>query len=98
MEINSFGSRDKNTTFTDEMAARFAEAGYKMPTLIYWNVDSRNNIYHADATNPYVKFVSGHSPSVFKALCETNAKTPTELMTEVLDSDRYKPICLGSDK
>ena len=98
MEINSFGSHDKNTTFTDEMAARFAEAGYRMPTLIYWNVDSRNNIYHADATNPYVKFVSGHSPSVFKALCETNAKTPTELMTEVLDSDRYKPICLGSDK
>lgn len=96
MEINQWGHHN-GADFTTEMAARFAKAGYKMPTLIYWNVDSRNSVYHADASNPFVRFVSGQSPSVFKSLCEDKAKTPIELMLEILDSDRYSKICLGSE-
>lgn len=79
------------TTFTDTMKRRFEAAGYKMPTLIYWNVNARANTFHA-TTSDDVRFVSGSSPSIFKDLCENMGSSPKEFMLNVLNSERYELV------
>lgn len=91
MEIDEFGSYSENTTFTSEMKKRFKEAGYEMPTLVYWNVNARMNTFHSDA-DENVRFVSGSSAAVFAGLCDHMGLSASELMHEVLESERYKPV------
>lgn len=77
-----------NTSFTSEMKRRFERAGYKMPTIVWWNVNARANTFHAEATDD-VRFVSGSSASVFKDLCDNLGSSPRELMLQILYSERY---------
>ena len=93
MEIDEFGSRDakKDLSFTQTMKQRFGEIGLTMPTLVYWNVDARQDTFHA-SINEDVRFVSGSSPTVFKGLCEHLGYSPTELMMNILNSKRYEKI------
>ena len=78
--------------FYDEMEKRFADVGYKIPNVIFWNVASRNDVFHADANRKGVQLVSGHSTNTFKILLKCLDMTPTEMMLEVLNSERYAPI------
>lgn len=91
MEIDQFGQRKNNTTFTKEMESRFASAGYKMPVLVYWNVNARQSTFHAEADDN-VRFVSGSSASIFKGLCEHMGLSARELMLNVLNSERYSAV------
>lgn len=75
-----------------EMIRRdWERAGYKMPKLVYWNVNAYDKANILDK-NPMVSYVSGFSPSIFKAIM--SGKTQKDLMYEVLDSERYKEIKL----
>ena len=77
------------------MKKRFEKAGYKMPTIVWWNVAARQNTFHA-TKNDDVRFVSGSSAAVFKGLCEHLGSTPNELMMEVLNDQRYSDIKISS--
>ena len=68
---------------------KFAKAGYKMPTIVYWNVNSRHNVFHAYADANGVMMASGSSPSVFKAIMDNIGKTPFEAMVGVLNDSVY---------
>ena len=83
MEIDQADCAD-GVDFTTMMAKKYKAAGYTMPKVVYWNVASQEQLVHADAKNPYVQFVSGQSPSVFKAVCKGTELGPVELMMEVL--------------
>lgn len=48
MEIDYSGNKD--WSFYDKMEKKFREAGYIIPNVIFWNVDSRHDVFHADAT------------------------------------------------
>ena len=78
--------------FTETMRRKFAEAGYKMPTLVWWNVNARMDTFHAEYTDNSVRFVSGCSATVFKSLCENMGTTPEELMLMTLNSERYDAV------
>ena len=97
MEINSacsrgYGKRSEATDFTTLMAERFKAAGYEMPTLVYWNVEARQDTFHAEE-NDNVRFVSGQSASTFKALCEDcDSFSAVALMLKVLDDKRYEAV------
>ena len=63
--------------------------GYKMPKLIYWNVDARQaNIPMIGNHN--VSYVSGFSPSIFKSII--TGKTGWDLMIEAICAERYECI------
>jgi hypothetical protein len=94
MEIDQFGSHKANTTFTAEMSKRFADAGYKMPTLVYWNVNARMDTFHAEASDD-VRFVSGSSAAIFKGLCEHMGYSAMDLMLDVLNDERYSCITVA---
>lgn len=79
-------------SFYDEMRKRFALAGYEIPNIVFWNVNSRHDVFHTDAKRPGVQLVSGQSAATFKALIEAIGLTPTEMMHKVLESERYAPV------
>ena len=85
-------SRQTNWTFMDEMKERFESAGYRLPNLVLWNVDSRHNIFHASGKAENVQFCSGSSPAVFKSLIKSVGMTPYDFMLSVLDDPRYDPV------
>ncbi len=81
-----------HTLFYDKWSKKFSEAGYKIPNVIFWNVNSESDTFHADAYRKGVQLLSGHSASTFKTLISNLDKTPYETMLSVLLSERYAPI------
>ena len=67
---------------------KWKRAGYKMPNLVYWNVNARNDTFLD--LGPGVSYCSGCSPTLFKQVM--TGKTGYDLMLETLMSDRYKVI------
>ena len=90
MEIDYCG--DKDWSFYDNMRARFAANGYEIPNIVFWNVNSRNDVFHADNSRKGVQLVSGCSASTFKTLMQVIGMTPVEAMESVLNSERYAAI------
>ena len=90
MEIDNCG--DMNWSFYDKMRAEFAQYGYEIPQIIFWNVDSRNNIFHADSRRKGVVLCSGNSTTTFKNLINSIGMTPVEYMMSVLGSKRYEAV------
>lgn len=92
MEID--GSVDSSWSFYNDMKKLYAEHGYDLPNIVFWNVNSRHDIYHADATRKGVQLVSGQAASTFKTLMSCIGMTPVEYMNYVLNSGRYDLIQL----
>ena len=92
MEIDCCGNED--WSFYDNMANKFNESGYDIPNIIFWNVNSRNNVFHADADRKGVQICSGQSTTVFKQLIDCIGFTPVEMMKKVLCSERYENISI----
>ena len=82
-------------TFYETVRREYAVAGYEIPTVIFWNVNSRHDVFHADNTRKGVILVSGQSASVFGQLIGSVGMTPTDHMMKVVNSKRYEPITVG---
>lgn len=87
-----FNSATGNFTNFEAVQSKYARAGYEMPTIIFWNVSSRNNETPVTKDANGVYLVSGASPSIYQSAIKAKAVTPTELMIEVLTSERYAPV------
>lgn len=92
MEIDFCGNED--WTFYDKMAHKFEKHGYQIPNIIFWNVNSRNDVFHADAKRKGVQLCSGQSTTVFKQMLSCIGMTPVEAMHKVIDSERYNCITI----
>lgn len=83
-------------TFTEEMRKRFADAGYEMPKLVYWNVDSRKDTFLASKNDPNTILVSGQSASTFKNLIKGIDLSSFEIMVQTLNDPRYDCVVVPS--
>lgn len=90
MEFDYCGNRE--WTFYDKMRAKFAQYGYEIPTIVFWNVSSRNDVFHADAKRKGVILCSGQSTGTFKNLIGSIGMTSTEFMLKTILSHRYEPV------
>lgn len=90
MEIDRCVSND--WLFYDLMKTRFALNGYDIPNIVFWNVNSRKNTFHASFDRKGVQLASGQSPSVFESLVKAVNLTPYEYMLEVVNGERYEKI------
>lgn len=94
LEIDYWGNG--SLTFTEEMRKRFADAGYEMPKLVYWNVDSRKDTFLALKTDPNTILVSGQSASTFKNLIKGIDLSAYEIMVQTLNDPRYDCVVVPS--
>ena len=90
MEIDRSGNKD--WTFYDKMAAKFEKKGYTIPNIIFWNVASRHDVFHADKDKKGVQLASGQSVTVFRHVLENLGYNPVEAMEKVINSERYECI------
>ena len=93
MEIDYCG--DKDWTFYEQMARRFRDNGYQIPNIVFWNVDSRHDVFHADKKRTGVQLVSGMSTSVFRQVMQCVGMNPVEAMEKIIGSDRYAAIAVA---
>jgi hypothetical protein len=89
MEIDYVVSRD-GLDFVEIMKKRFAQHGYKMPKLIMWNVDSRQDTFLTQGDD--VLQVSGQSTNTFKSVLSSINCSAYELMLKVLNDELYSCI------
>jgi hypothetical protein len=85
--------RNDRITFYEEMAKRYEEAGYRMPQVVFWNVEASNATFHASANQAGATLVSGYSPAIFKTVMENIGKTPMDVLYDaVINNERYAKI------
>ena len=92
MEIDYCTCQKHRENFYDYVSRVYEEHGYKIPNVVFWNVNSRHDIFLADKNRKGVQLVSGQSASTFKNLIGCVDKTPVEMMYSVLNSERYQAI------
>ncbi len=92
MEIDQCGNRE--WSFYDKMAHKFQKHGYQIPNIIFWNVNSRHDVFHADSKRKGVQLCSGQSIATFEHLMGCIDLTPIEFMEQVINSERYDCITI----
>lgn len=87
-----FGSRvAPNQKLFDVIAKKYADAGYKMPRLVFWNVNSRTGTIPVKENDLGVALVSGFSANIAKMVM-SGQTDPFECLLETLNSERYAPV------
>ena len=83
----------KNSSMTnfDNAKASYAAAGYKLPDLVFWNVDSRHEQQPVKENDRGIALVSGNSPRIFSMVMDGELN-PYDFMLSVIDTERYAPI------
>ena len=93
MEIDFCGDRD--WTFYEMMEEMYRMNGYIIPNIIFWNVASRNDVFHADKNRKGVQLASGQSAAVFRQVMQTVGMNPVEAMEKIINSERYEAITVA---
>ena len=86
-QVGYYGNR--NNTLMENIAHKWAMTGYKMPNLVYWNVQARQNNVPMQVKNG-ITLVSGMSPVIFEQIMK--GKTGYDLMMDKLNEERYACI------
>lgn len=89
MEFDSCVENNDLTNFQNAKKM-FEDKDYKLPQLVFWNVDARNNQFPITIADGNVQLVSGASPILFKQIL--SGISAYDLMIKILSSDRYKDI------
>lgn len=90
MEFDSCVEGGSLTNF-EHAKRQFAQHGYALPEVVFWNVDSRNCQQPVTKNEQGAALVSGSSPRLFSML-RSGTLEPYAFMLEVLGSARYAPI------
>jgi hypothetical protein len=91
MEIDS-ARNPRGMTFNAQMKADYAQEGYELPNMVYWQVDARQNVFHAEMDEHGVQLASGQSTSIFKAILKNVGFTAYDSMVDVLNDPIYDCI------
>ena len=75
----------------DSLARKYAEHGYKIPRLVFWNVNSRTGTIPVKENDLGVALVSGFSVNIVNMVM-SNKLDPYECLLDVLNTERYQPI------
>ena len=72
------------------IARKYSEAGYVMPSIVFWNLNASDNV-PAKFDDNGVALVSGFSPSIMKAVLSADLEefTPEWIMLKTIISERY---------
>lgn len=84
--------RGSNTTAQKMLERMYADAGYTLPKVVYWNLSSRHDNFPVQFDSNGTCLVSGFSPAILKSLLAGKDFTPYSMMMEVVNSARYESI------
>lgn len=76
----------------DVIKKLYDNAGYFIPEIIFWNVDSKQNNVPVRFNSLGVALVSGYSPSIFETVVGGSISTPVDVMFNIINKQRYNRI------
>lgn len=91
MQFNSACVHNSRTNF-DVIESKYKLAGYKMPSICFWQVNAVNNQSPVTKDQNGVTLVSGCSPSIFGQAMSGGTITPYNFMLETLNKERYSSV------
>lgn len=94
MEFNSCvrsNSYGMNKALFKVIEEKYKSHGYKLPRLVFWNVNSRTGTIPVKENEMGVALVSGFSPNVAKMVM-SGALDPMDALMETLNAPRYEPV------
>jgi hypothetical protein len=81
-------TRDDETLFAN-IASKYARAGYKLPRLVFWNVNSRTGTFPIQENENGVALISGYSVNVAEMVM-SDKLDPFEILKDTLE--RYSKV------
>ena len=96
MQFDLMTSHNDKTVY-EKYVDKFAEYGYTIPNIIYWNVNSSTDVFQTFSDVKGVQMYAGQSVSVFKAIINNIGKTPYQAMEDVLNSEEFDRIITRAD-
>lgn len=88
---NQWSNVRPSKTLFKEIARRYKLAGYQLPRLVFWNVNSRTGTIPVKENDLGVALVSGFSPNIAKMVL-SGKLDPYECLLETLNSPRYDAV------
>ena len=79
------------TTLFETIEKRYNDAGYQLPRLVFWNVNSRTGTIPVKQNELGVALVSGFSVNIVKMVM-SNETDPYKCLLEQLNTERYKAV------
>lgn len=80
------GGRD--VTAFEMMRAEYEKFGYRLPKIVFWNLNASNKSVPVTRHETGTAMVSGYSPSLLKGIL-SGGMTPEQIMLDVVMDDRY---------
>lgn len=91
---NYTNSDSKFKTLMEKIRDKYNQQGYKIPQIIYWNLNVRR-LNFPEIAKDGVCYVSGYSPAIMKAVLNTEMLTPLQVVKNAVLVDRYKNVYFG---
>ena len=86
------GSFNYDKTLFEKIQMEYKNFGYKLPKIVFWNVDSRGNKTIPIQQNDMgLTLVSGFSTNIFQMVLGKELD-PYKQLLSILNSERYKPV------
>lgn len=86
------GGEDWNPNAHQMIQKMYEKAGYKMPQIVFWNIQSRNGGVPVSFDQQGTALVSGFSPAIMKSLLGGVIESPQQIMDKTILSERYAGI------
>ena len=91
MEFDSCVRGGNKLTLFETMKRKYAKFGYKLPDIVFWNVDSRSDNFPVKMSDTGAALVSGASPAIVDMVA-SGELSPELIMNNVIESERYRQI------
>lgn len=82
--------RQEDTAYK-AIGKKYADAGYDVPKIVFWNLNSHDNVPVKFDTHG-TALVSGFSPSIMKSILGAKEFTPLSIMLDTVNVERYNVL------
>lgn len=90
MEFNNCVRHDDSAI--EMIRRKYAESNYKLPNIIFWNLNARSGNSPVTINDSGTALVSGFSPAIMTAVLKAENVTPIDIMLTAVNSGRYDMI------
>ena len=81
-----------NPTAQQMIETMYSDAGYRVPQIVFWNIQSRNGGVPVAFDAKGTALVSGFSPAIMTSLLGGDIESPQQIMDKTILSERYAPV------
>ena len=92
------GNKGVNNTYLEDTKELFSRNGYKMPHVVFWNLNGATGHVPALHDMENISMVSGFSPTIMQTILAGEEYTPMDTLLNTVASKRYLPVIIAVQK